>query len=287
MILEEEGESSEEIQVMDLRIRDIDKQKSGICRSDRIMFLRAKTCFDVKEYLRTADLLKNSSSHKGKFLRYYSMFLSGEKKKEEENMELKENCKSVNTELKNLHQELSMDYENNNLDAFGIYLFGVILQELLLDAKAIEVLIESCNLYPWNWSAWIALGSMCVDTETFIRVRSKLKSHYMTEFFVAHTQLELQMNEEALDSYDSLSSLFPTSRYIRQQIATCQFSLQDFDQAADSFDEMREMDTYCIDGLDIYSNILYVRGDAAKLSYLAHFSSFIDKYRPETCFIVG
>lgn len=50
---------------------------------------------------------------------------------------------------------------------------------------------------------------------------------------------------------------------------------------------MREMEPYCVDGLDIYSNILYVRNNTAKLSYLAHFVSTIDKYRPETCFIVG
>jgi len=109
----------------------------------------------------------------------------------------------------------------------------------------------------------------------------------MTDFFVAHTQLELQMNEEALNSYDSLTSIFTSSRYIIQQISACQFNLQDFDNAEESFEQMREMEPYCIDGLDIYSNILYVRGNTAKLSYLAHYVLTIDKYRPETCFIVG
>ena len=48
----------------------------------------------------------------------------------------------------------------------------------------------------------------------------------MTELFLAHTRLELQMNEEALQLYEELSLLFPNSRYIIQQISTCQFSLQ-------------------------------------------------------------
>lgn len=65
------------------------------------------------------------------------------------------------------------------------------------------------------------------------------------------------------------------------------FNFIEFDNAEESFEQMREMEPYCIDGLDIYSNILYVRGNTAKLSYLAHFVSTIDKYRPETCFIVG
>jgi anaphase-promoting complex subunit 8 len=39
--------------------------------------------------------------------------------------------------------------------------------------------------------------------------------------------------------------------------------------------------------MDTYSNILYVKEDAAKLSYLAHGAVLTDKYRPETCCIVG
>ena len=40
-------------------------------------------------------------------------------------------------------------------------------------------------------------------------------------------------------------------------------------------------------GIDEYSNILYVKEQPAALSHLAHRVSLDDKYRPETCCIIG
>lgn len=42
-----------------------------------------------------------------------------------------------------------------------------------------------------------------------------------------------------------------------------------------------------IKGMDIYSNILYVKEMSAELSYLAHRAMSTEKYCPETCCIVG
>lgn len=40
-------------------------------------------------------------------------------------------------------------------------------------------------------------------------------------------------------------------------------------------------------GMDIYSNILYVKEEFAALSALAHRCADADKYRPETCCVIG
>ena len=42
-----------------------------------------------------------------------------------------------------------------------------------------------------------------------------------------------------------------------------------------------------LQGMDTYSNILYVKEHFAALSHLAHRVSAADKYRPETCCIIG
>ena len=47
------------------------------------------------------------------------------------------------------------------------------------------------------------------------------------------------------------------------------------------------MDPYRLDDLDIYSNILYVMEKSSKLAYLAHHATRTDKFRVETCCIVG
>ena len=39
--------------------------------------------------------------------------------------------------------------------------------------------------------------------------------------------------------------------------------------------------------MDAYSNILYVKEEFAALSHLAHRCASADKYRPETCAIIG
>jgi len=49
------------------------------------------------------------------------------------------------------------------MDAFGLYLYGIVLQAAGDKTKAREVLMESIDQYPFNWSAWRALESLCAD----------------------------------------------------------------------------------------------------------------------------
>ena len=51
--------------------------------------------------------------------------------------------------------------------------------------------------------------------------------------------------------------------------------------------ELLAEDPYRLDGVDTYSNILYVREEKRKLSALAHSCVSTDKYRPEACCVVG
>jgi hypothetical protein len=58
-------------------------------------------------------------------------------------------------------------------------------------------------------------------------------------------------------------------------------------QAEAKFSEIHEEDPYCLDGMDVYSNVLYVQMNQADLAQLAHQAFEVDKYRVETCCIVG
>jgi hypothetical protein len=64
---------------------------------------------------------------------------------------------AVNPELAGLEQELFALYSKGALDAFGSYLYGVVLHEQQRKADARTVLCVSVNAYPWNWSAWLEL----------------------------------------------------------------------------------------------------------------------------------
>lgn len=61
----------------------------------------------------------------------------------------------------------------------------------------------------------------------------------------------------------------------------------EFDEAEEMFDSIVETDPFRLDDLDVYSNILYVMEKSSKLAYLAQLATKTDKYRVETCCIVG
>lgn len=47
------------------------------------------------------------------------------------------------------------------------------------------------------------------------------------------------------------------------------------------------MDPFRLDNLDVFSNLLYVKDLKTDLANLAHQAVSIDKYRVETCCILG
>lgn len=58
-------------------------------------------------------------------------------------------------------------------------------------------------------------------------------------------------------------------------------------KAISTFHELRKQDPMRLDNLDIFSNLLYVKEMKVELAYLAHHATDIDKYRVETCCIIG
>eukprot|EP00249_Psilotum_nudum_P012993 c24091_g1_i3 orf=588-2054(-) len=252
------------------------------------MFLLGKTYFDMREYRRAAHFLNGVAGKKAFFLRCYALYLAGEKRKEEEIIELAGplgRSDAVNLELAGLEQELHSLYVKGNLDAFGIYLYGVVLHERDRKAEARAVLCASVNAYPWNWSAWLELEALCTDPEILSSLN--LNEHWMRDFFVASVYLDLQRNSEGLARYRSLRAVFPNNAYILTQTATAHYNLREFDEAEGIFEELLRTDPYRIEGMDTYSNILYVKECFAPLSHLAHRAVLTDKYRPETCCIIG
>lgn len=70
-----------------------------------------------------------------------------------------------NVELPALRSELEQAKQTGKIDAFSLYLLGVILQTMEAPEAARAVLIQSVSAYPLNWSAWQALASLCHDKQ--------------------------------------------------------------------------------------------------------------------------
>jgi len=65
------------------------------------------------------------------------------------------------------------------------------------------------------------------------------------------------------------------------------FFLTELDAAIATFRALQKEDPYRLDNLDAYSNLLYVKDLRVELSHLAHHAWEVDKYRVETCCVVG
>ncbi|KAL1308656.1 hypothetical protein AAHE18_17G122700 [Arachis hypogaea] len=214
---------------------------------DGDFYLLAKSYFDCREYKRAAHVLRDQTGRKSVFLRCYALYLAGEKRKEEEMIELEGPLGSENL--------------------------------------ARTVLVESVNSYPWNWNAWTELRSLCSTIDILNTVN--LNSHWMKDFFLASAYQELRMHNESLSKYEYLLGTFGNSNYIQAQIAKAQYSLREFDQVEALFEELMRSDPYRVEDMDMYSNVLYAKESFSALSYLAHRVFMTDKYRPESCCIIG
>ncbi|GJM86342.1 hypothetical protein PR202_ga02194 [Eleusine coracana subsp. coracana] len=231
----------------------------------------AKTYFDCREYRRAAHVLQNQGGRKAVFLRCYALYMAGEKRKEEEMIELEGSLgksNAINQELVALERELSTYRRTGSIDSFGLYLFGIILRDKGCEGLARTILVESVNSYPWNWSAWSELQSLCTSSDILNNLN--LKNHWMKDFFLANAYLELKMHEEALKRYERLNGVFRCSGYIQAQIATVQYSMRDLDEAEMIFEELLRTDPFRVDSMDIYSNLLYAKESMSALSFLAH-----------------
>ncbi|KAL8615435.1 hypothetical protein ACOMHN_036255 [Nucella lapillus] len=147
-------------------------------------------------------------------------------------------------------------------------------------------LCKAVTKQPLHWVAWQELASLVTDREMLLSL--PLPGHWVKSLFLAHVYLELQLHDEALAIYTSFSNAgFHSATYLMAQVATTFHNMRDVEQAVSAFGELEKMDPFRLENMDVYSNLLYVKEMRAELSYLAHRCCDINKYRVETCCVIG
>jgi len=284
-------------------------------------YVLAKAYFDLGEHRRASHQLSENRTSLGRFLRYYALYLAGEKRKNEEMLEQSPNgsagasgtaggagsatvrggagagaraerASARNPELDTIDFDLRVilsDASEQNAecrdDPFLHYLHGLVLIEKDRKDEARDALAAAARGYPCHWGAWEALMPLCASAEEAEAL--PLPRHWMRKWFLAALQLELQENRKGLQAYAGLVLDIPASSVGVVQMAVGHYNMREFDRAQSIFEDVYRADPFRLEGMDTYSNILYVKEDAAKLAYLAHGAVLTDKYRPETCCIVG
>jgi anaphase-promoting complex subunit 8 len=108
--------------------------------------------------------------------------------------------------------------------------------------------------------------------------------------FIFHIYASQELAQSTDDVHTALTqilNIFPTSAFLHTQRALLHYHSKDFDESESVFSTLLTSDPYRLDSLDNYSNVLYVLENRPKLAFLAQLATQTDKFRPETCCIVG
>jgi anaphase-promoting complex subunit 8 len=174
------------------------------------------------------------------------------------------------------------------LDGYLHFLQALCLQSLGHSAQAIQACVSAVNDKPLLWSAWKLLVTLCSDRDIISGLQ--LNKHWARLFFDAEVALEAQQTSLPAAANSSTSYVedhFPKSTHTLACRAVVAYNNRDFDTAQTLFETLRERDPHRLEQMDTFSNILYIREQRPSLSFLAHAAHKEDKYRPETCCIVG
>lgn len=259
----------------------------GIAPEEYDSYILAKSYFDGREYDRAAYFTRSCKSPVPKFLNLYSMYLAKEKKRLDNSPD--STTMLGNAHLKDLSELMSMlneDYNHKKLDGFGLYLYGVILKKLDLTQLASTVFLECVHQVPILWSAWLELAPLIQDVE---QLRSlSLPKHWVKPFFVGHALIEIFVNETGISMFEDIQAAgFGKCLYTTSQIAIAYHNKRDVDRAIEIFQQLQTADPFRLENMDMYSNLLFVREQKTEMAHLAHRAVEIDKYRPETCCVIG
>ncbi|KIW29476.1 uncharacterized protein PV07_05290 [Cladophialophora immunda] len=242
-------------------------------------------------------------SQKSLFLALYARYLAGEKRKDEESEMVlgpADGGQTVNRELPALARGLeayfqvrdAADSQLKRSQGWLEYLYGTVLAKSRQEQLAQQWLLRSVRLNPYHWGAWEELATLLssIDDLNSQLSPSVLPQNLMSIMYQAYASVDLFSTSDQSTTLNYLRILlnyFPTSTFLLTQLALSHYHAKEYESSASIFQELLVAHPHRLDGLDHYSNILYVMADRPKLAFLAHLATSVDKFRPETCCVVG
>lgn len=254
----------------------------------------SRSSFNIKSSSKSLPRL----SQKSLFLALYAKYMSGEKRKTEESEMVlgpQDSGSTVNKELVSISRLLDSWFEDRAAkhlerrnQGWLEYLYGMVLAKLKAEDDGRAWLIKSVHLAPFNWGAWLELADLVENLEGLQQLVMLLPQNVMTMVFHLYTNQELcQSTEYIHQSCNELEQVFPKSQFIKTQKALLYYHSKDFEEAETIFSGILETSPHRLEGFDHYSNILFVMANRPKLAFLAQVAMSTDKFRPETCCVVG
>lgn len=167
---------------------------------------------------------------------------------------------------------------------------GVVLRDLGRKQEAQAAFLRALRSFPLLAPAWVDLLKLCGGSssrKSLNAVAPHLPAHWSRPLFTASALVEIQSNAAALVLLRELSGVFPLSTTIQTAVAKALYQARDIQGASTLFAKIRQQDPCLIDGMDCYSNCLYVQGDGPALSGLCRDLIRVDRNRVESCVTAG
>ena len=234
-------------------------------------------------------------SQRSLFLALYAKYMSGEKKREESTEMIlgpQDKASVENQELVVISSYLEKYFSSGpkrTSEGWLEYLYGVVLAKGKNDNDAKDWLVASVNRFPYNWSAWLELNDLLDTLDDLRSLVPRLRANNLMTFVfgIYASQMLYHVDPHVVGQLEQLEACFPASLFIKTQRALLAHHAKDDDEAEAVFDAILQADPHRLDALDHYSNILHVKAARPKLAFLAQLAAAVDKFRPETCCIVG
>ncbi|KAL8998620.1 MAG: hypothetical protein Q9169_002371 [Polycauliona sp. 2 TL-2023] len=237
-------------------------------------------------------------SQKSLFIALYAKYMAGEKRKDEDSemiMGPMDTGATVNKELieitrrlEDWFQERAVHGKEAQNHGWLEYLYGVILAKSNSVDDAKEYLLKSVHRNPFIWSAWLELRDLLPNIEALHTLTPSLPPHLFTILFTLDATISLfQSTPTTHTSITELLLAFPNSPYLLTLHALLAYHSKDYETSSSLFSSLLTSHPHRLDSLDHYSNVLYVMSSLPRLAFLAQLASATDKFRPETCCIIG
>lgn len=156
------------------------------------------------------------------------------------------------------------------------------------EKEALQRLVRSVTLMPYNWSAWQEIYT-CVESVTRLHeLIPSLPRHLMTRIFTVYAHQEFFQHDEIdVEELNDILTFMPDFNFLITQKAMIHYHGLEYEESEQEFERVLRADPHRLDDMDTYSNILYVMERRPKLAFLAQLASSTDKFRPETCCIIA
>lgn len=255
-------------------------------------YLLAQNLFRMGEFSKAAFILEKSTDQQSIGLKFLSKFIDTQRQIDQainDSATFLGNLPVTSTSNFNAYDSLVQEIEPyvESFDSLNLYIYSAILFKNGKYQEALTYLIKSLQDFPLNRSAYRLLLSILLrnDDHVIAPTLENLPRHWTTVLFRIELLAEMQQTEAAIRLFSQVK-LPRTSSLIALE-ATIHYHHRDFDRSQSLFEELRRVDPLRLEGLELYSNLLFVKEDVAGLSQLAQSTVLIDKFRPETLTVSG